>query len=193
MTCDDKARNYIVQEKAETFCMKQKRSLSGNDFVVKDLQGKKFVVFEGKAMSLRDKTKILDADGKVICVMAKKLATVTPTFKIKTPDEETELAVIRKRVVQIGGKLRIDLIDPRNDDQVIYTAESNMNRSKTVVKNTDDQVVAKIGQSLWTCKSKTLDDRDVYGISVAPGMDAVIILCFCAARDEIIEQENDDD
>ena len=159
-------------------------SWSGDDFTVSDMNTKQgFCKIDGQAISLRDTMRLKDMNGEIICVLKKKLLSLMPQYKIWSPDETKEIAIIQKRLV-IGGML-IDVCDPKNSSIVWYSMKSSVVGNQSVIRTRNGAIVGKVSMDMLSGSAFIGANR--YGIQLSPGLDAIIMICLCAARDEFIE------
>lgn len=177
-------------------------SWSGGDFDVKNNKGEVCYKVKGKVMTMRDKMVVLHPDGEKVCVIQKKLMDIRETFQIfrykpnKEGQESTEtddgtpiyrFAVIEKDMVAVTPSFTYYLYQG-NDDKVQMlhgSGEFFTLKFKMPIKQ-DDKIVASVGQtSLFQ-----LDEANTYDVEVGSGMDALGVICFAVACDEMRKKKD---
>eukprot|EP00931_Biecheleriopsis_adriatica_P094412 TRINITY_DN68066_c0_g1_i1.p1 TRINITY_DN68066_c0_g1~~TRINITY_DN68066_c0_g1_i1.p1 ORF type:complete len:247 (+),score=49.60 TRINITY_DN68066_c0_g1_i1:89-742(+) len=186
----------------EAFLIKEKFfSWSGGDFDVKNNKDEVCYKVSGKVMTMRDKMVILDPQGNKLCVIQKKLLDIRETYQIfrytpnKEGQESTEqddgtpiyrFAVIEKDIVALTPSFTYYLYQG-NDDKVQMLHGSSVLMSlkfKMPIKK-DEKLVANVGAtSLFQ-----FDVANTYAIEVGPGMDALGVICFAVACDEMRDKK----
>ena len=141
-----------------------------------------FVKVSGEAMSMRDKMRLLDMDGNVICILCRKLMSFKETFKIKTPDEQNDILTIIRRPMTLSSII-IDVVDPINEEKIYFTSKTSGLGNQTVITNSYQQIIGKIGRGILQG-----DANNKYQIQITKGIDAAILICLCAAKDEMLEK-----
>mmetsp|Transcript_147751 Transcript_147751/g.275307 ORF Transcript_147751/g.275307 Transcript_147751/m.275307 type:complete len:218 (-) Transcript_147751:125-778(-) len=191
----------ITTEKT-AFRIKEKFfSWSGGDFDVKNNKDEVCYKVSGKVMTMRDKMVIQDPTGKKVCVIQKKLMDIRSTFQIfrYTPNQEGQestetddgtpiyrFAVIEKDIMALTPSFTYYLYQGNdNKVQVLHGSTKLMSFKFQMPIKKDEQLVANVGAtSLFQ-----FDAANTYAVEVGPGMDALGVICFAVAADEIRQDD----
>jgi len=178
-------RTFAVQERALSF--------TGEDFDVFDAEsGGPYLTIRGAMLHLpgKDKMRIKTSEDEEVAVLDRKLVAMTPTYDLyrggmgaeKIGWIEKELVALTETFdVYMEGKGGIGPFKP----PPAYRIEGNFIERNFVMKNTDNEVVAKISKDSLI----QFDAFNHYQVQVAEGMDAVLVLaCTCAIDEEFDEE-----
>ncbi|CAE6390873.1 unnamed protein product [Rhizoctonia solani] len=155
-----------------TLKLREKRmSLSGDSFEITDPQGRPYFQIEGSALSFREKKTLKQADGRPILNIQNKLLTIHRQFLIYNANESTDsepLDVTFKNAAD-GRQVQFDL------------RGSFFDRNAEVTVN--GQPVARISRQFMN-SGQLLFDQQTYYLTVAPGVDAAMMVAMCVCMDE---------
>ncbi|GAA1985997.1 LURP-one-related/scramblase family protein [Kitasatospora viridis] len=148
----------------------------GEDFWIEDDHGAKAFLVDAKVLRLRDTFELKDAGGRVVAVIKEKTLSVRDAMKIEDA-RGTVIATVHKKLftpfrdkyhveLRDGGELEIhgNLIDKD------YRIESHGDR------------IAEISRKWFRL-------RDSYGVRIADGADAGLLLAVAVCVDHLVEQE----
>lgn len=154
---------YLVKQ--QLFCL-------GDDFAIKDESGKERFYVDGQAFTLlRQKLSFRDEHKKEIAFIREKLIALTPSFEILRNDEVA--AVVKKDFINVF-RLGFTVDVPGPDD--LEATGSLLDHEYTFKRG--GRVVAEVSK-------KWFSFTDTYGVDIAEGEDAVLILASTVVIDMI--------
>ncbi|MDH6128933.1 LURP-one-related family protein [Kitasatospora sp. GP82] len=149
----------------------------GEDYWIEDSGGHKAFLVDAKVLRLRDTFELKDSAGQVVAVIKEKTLTVRDAMKIESASGHV-VATVRKKLftpfrdkyhVELadGGELSVhgDLIDKE------YRIEAHGNR------------IAEISR-------KWFRFRDTYGVEIAAGADAALLLAVAVCVEHLVHEDN---
>lgn len=163
-------------------------SLSGDSFKILDAQSRD-VAFQikGKAISLRDKKQLMDANGNEIARFQSKLLSFYKTFRVYIPSKEEEVMEIKNKIAFLKSKMEATINNICDHGKPMTIEAVGDWRDKNVV------ISEKGGRELATITRKcnlkniVLEDQTYY-IRINSGVDKAMIVLLALAFDEL---END--
>jgi len=159
------------------YVMKQKLLSWGDDFNIRDEQGREVFFVDGKGFSLGNQLAFKDPQGRELAFIKQKLLSWGPTYEIH---RDGVLAATVKKELFGFFKHRFEVDVPGPDD---LEAEGDfMDHEYTFRRG--DRVVATVSMR-WFSFS------DTYGIDVADGEDPVLILASAVVIDQICHSGDD--
>lgn len=154
---------YIVKQKLFSF---------GDDFAIKDEHGNEAFSVDGKAFTiLREKLAFLDAKKHEVAFIREKLIALTPSFEILRNGEVA--AVVKKDLINLF-RVGFTVDVPGPDD--LEATGSLLDHEYTFRRGS--RVVAEVSK-------KWFSFTDTYGVDVAAGEDAVLVLASTVVIDMI--------
>jgi uncharacterized protein YxjI len=151
------------------YVMKQKLFAFGDDFVIKDENGRDAFFVDGKAFSLGDQLSFQDMHGNELAYIKQKLFAWGKTYEIY---RSGQLAAVVKKELFTLFKCRFTVDVPGPDDLEatgdFTDHEYGFARGSRAVAQVSKQWFS------WT---------DTYGIDVADGEDAVLVLASAVVVD----------
>lgn len=154
---------YIVKQKLFSF---------GDDFAIKDEHGNEAFSVDGKAFTLlREKLAFLDAKKNEVAFIREKLIALTPSFEILRNGEVA--AVVKKDLINLF-RVGFTVDVPGPDD--LEATGSLLDHEYTFRRGS--KVVAEVSK-------KWFSFTDTYGVDVAAGEDAVLVLASTVVIDMI--------
>ena len=154
---------YIVKQKLFSF---------GDDFAIKDENGNEAFSVDGKAFTLlREKLAFLDAKKNEVAFIREKLIALTPSFEILRNGEVA--AVVKKDLINLF-RVGFTVDVPGPDD--LEATGSLLDHEYTFRRGS--KVVAEVSK-------KWFSFTDTYGVDVAAGEDAVLVLASTGLIDMI--------
>jgi uncharacterized protein YxjI len=154
---------YIVKQKLFSF---------GDDFAIKDEHGHEAFSVDGKAFTLlREKLAFLDAKKNEVAFIREKLIALTPSFEILRDGKVA--AVVKKDFINLF-RVGFTVDVPGPDD--LEATGSLLDHEYTFRRGS--KVVAEVSK-------KWFSFTDTYGVDVAAGEDAVLVLASTVVIDMI--------
>lgn len=139
----------------------------GDDSWVEDAAGNRVYKVNGKAMRLRDTWILEDMAGREMAKIRERKLSVRDAMTIEFGDRD---ATVKKALVGIRKRFRIE-VDGGDD----LKAHGNFLEHEYEIESDDG--------TIGTVSKKWFRVRDTYGVEVAPGIDAAMILSITVAID----------
>jgi uncharacterized protein YxjI len=160
------------------YVMKEKLFCWGNDFNIKDDQGRDVYYVDGKAFSVGDQLSFQDMHGNELTYIRQRLLSWGPTYEIHRSGK-LYATVQKKLFTFFQGKFLIDVPGP-ND----LEAEGDFLHHEYVFRR-GSQTVAEVSKRWfsWT---------DTYGVDINEGEDDVLLLASSVVIDMVCHDDNDD-
>lgn len=158
------------------YVMKQKFWSWGDDFAIRDEQGREAFFVDGKAFSWGDKLSFQDANGSELAFIRQKLLSWGPTYEIER--NGAIAAVVKKKLFTfLHCRFTVDVPGP--DD--LEARGDFLDHEYGFERH--GQAVAQVSKRwfAWT---------DTYGIDVTSGEDDVLILASAVVIDMACHQES---
>ena len=161
------------------YVMKQKLLSFGDDFAIRDAEGREVLYVDGKVFSLGDKLIFKDTAGREVARIEQKLIAISPTWEIYRDGKA--FATVKKSLFSIlHCKFSVDIPGP--DD---LEARGNLlDHEYTFTRG--NQVVAEVSK-------KWFSFTDSYGVDVAEGEDYVLLLACAVVLDMACHKHENDD
>ena len=149
--------------------LKQKLLCFGDDYTIKDSEGRDAFFVDGRAFSFGQKLSFQNMAGEEVAFIAQKLLSWGPTYEIYRGGDL--FAVVKKSLFTLFHcQFTIDVPGP--DD---YTAEGNFMDMEYVFSRSAGQV-AQVSKRFFSF-------TDTYGVEIAEGEDDVTILAAAVVID----------
>jgi uncharacterized protein YxjI len=158
------------------YVMKQKLFCWGDDFFIKDDQGRDMFFVDGKVFSLGDKLSFQDTAGSELAFISQKLLSWGPTYEIY---RGPELAAVVKKSLFTFFHCKFTVDVPGPDD---LEAEGNFLDHEYQFTR-DGRTVASVSKQ-WFSWS------DTYGVEIAEGEDDVLILASTVVIDMACHEDH---
>jgi len=153
------------------YVMKQKLFCWGDDFAIKDDQGRDVFFVDGKAFSIGEKLSFQDMGGNELAFISQKLLAWGPTYEIYRGSELA--AVVKKHLFTfLNCKFTVDVPGP--DD---LEAEGNF--------LDHEYRFTRGGRIVATVSKQWFSWTDTYGVEIADGEDDVLILASTVVIDMV--------
>lgn len=153
------------------FVMRQKLLCFGDDFQIKDAEGRERYYVDGKALSFGDKLSFQDMAGNELAFIRQKLLAWGPTYQIYCDGDLA--AVVKKHLFTLFRcKFTVDVPGP--DD--LEAQGSFMDMEYTFERG---------GRTVAEVSKKWFSIRDTYGVDIDRGEDEVLILASAVVIDLI--------
>lgn len=163
-------------EQAETsghrYVMRQKLLSIGDDFFIKNAQGERVLMVDGKALRIRGVLFIRDMQGNELLKIQEKLLPIRETMTIH-------------RGSDVAASVHKALVGPLRDRfQVEVPGGEDM---RTVGNIFDHEYrMEQDGQNIAEISKRWFRLRDAYGVDIAPGQDDVLILTISICIDQMV-------
>lgn len=158
------------------YVVRQRMFSIGDDFWITDETGNRAFLVNGKAMRLRETFELKDPAGTVVATVRKKMFAFRDTMEIER--DGAVIATVRKTVFSpLRHRLTIDLADggqlEATGDLIGHEFDISSGR----------QTLAHVSRAWFSF-------RDTYGVEVAAGADAALLLAVAVCLDRIHDEEN---
>jgi uncharacterized protein YxjI len=151
------------------YVMKQKLFSWGDDFYIRDEQGREVFLVDGKALSFGDQLSFRDLGGRELAFIRQKLLSFGLTYEIYR-DGEVAAVVTKELFTFFSCRFTVDVAGP--DD---LQASGNF---------TDHEYVfTRAARTVATVSKEWFSFSDTYGVDVAAGEDDVLILASTVVID----------
>jgi uncharacterized protein YxjI len=159
------------------YVMRQKLLSWGDDYVIKDEEGRERYLVDGKAISWGGQLSFQDLDGRELAFIKQKMFKLSPTYEIHRAGELA--AVVQKELFALlHHRFTVDVPGP--DD---LEAKGDFLDHEYVFER-DGDAVATVSKRwfAWT---------DTYGIDVENGEDDVLVLASAVVIDLVCHDRKD--
>ena len=159
-----------VSATVRRFMLRQKTFAFGDDYTVRDESGQPAYIIDGKALRVRDTLYFNDLQGNNLYFIQEKLARLRDSMSIYR-GQETVARVHNALITPLRNRFHIDVIGqaPLTAMGKFIWAEYTISRGSTAIATITKR---------WNWLA-----RDTYGIEVAPGEDAPLMLAFAVCID----------
>nr|WP_202796920.1 LURP-one-related family protein [Pedosphaera parvula] len=151
--------------------MKQKVFSFGDDFVIKDEQGKEVFFVDGRAFSLGDKLSFQDMSGNELAFISQKLLSWGPTYEIYRGGD---LAAVVKKHLFTPLHCRFTVDVPGPDDLEARGSFTDM-----------EYTFERGGRRVAEVSKRWFSWSDTYGVETTPDADDILILASTVVIDLI--------
>jgi uncharacterized protein YxjI len=150
--------------------MRQKLLSIGDDFTIEDESGNRAFTVDGKALRLRATLRFLDADGTELYKIQKKVARVRDTMEVERAGGGVAAKVHNAVLTPLRDRWSIDVPGGQDLSAVgnVLDHEYRIERGR--------QPVATVSKAWFRV-------RDSYGVEVAAGEDAALMLAIAVVID----------
>lgn len=153
------------------YVLKQKFWSFGDDFKIRDAAGDDVFFVDGRAFSWGDKLSFQDMQGRELAFIRQKLLAWGPTYYIER--EGHVFAEVRKHLFTLFRcKFTVDVPGP--DD--LEAQGDFLDREYTFERH---------GRTIATVSKRWFSWTDTYGVDIAEGEDAVLILASAVVIDMV--------
>jgi len=159
------------------YLMRQKLLSWGDDFVVKDEEGREAFFVDGKAFSLGNQLSFQDMQGNELAFIRQKLLAWGPTYEIYRGGDVR--AVVKKDIFTLFHcSFSVDVPGP--DD---LEARGDFTDHEYAFRRGDDLVA--------TVSKRWFSLADTYGVDIADGEDDILILASTVVIDMACHEKRD--
>jgi uncharacterized protein YxjI len=149
--------------------MRQKLLSFGDDYTIRDGDGREAYYVDGRAFSIGDKLSFQDMQGNELAFIRQRLLAIGKTYDIERAGQVT---TIRKELFTLFScRFTVDVPGP--DD---LEARGNLLDMEYEFVDTAGDVAATVSRRWFAL-------ADTYGIQIAEGRDDVLILCAAVVID----------
>ncbi len=170
-------RDRIQERRAENsgeqfFTMRQKMLSIGDDYWIEDSSGNRVFKVDGKALRVRETLKFDDAQGNELLKIQERMARVRDTMKIEDANGNTVATVKKAMITPLRERWHVEVSNGPD-----LKVQGNLVDHEYELE-ADGQKVAEVSKR-W------LRVADSYGVQVAPGQNAVLMLAVATILDEM--------
>jgi uncharacterized protein YxjI len=152
--------------------MREKMLSIGDDFWIEDESGRRAFKVDGKALRLRQTLVIEDANGAEVVKIQDRPVRVREVMEIENAGGSTVATVKKAMISPLRERFTVDLAAGGE-----LTAQGN-------IVDHEFEIEAG-GTKVAEVSKKWFRVRDSYGIEVAPGQDAALMLAIAVCIDEM--------
>ncbi|UZJ55507.1 hypothetical protein CBS101457_004827 [Exobasidium rhododendri] len=163
----------------------RKVSITGDDFAVKDaVSGQTMFQVHGKVFSISDKKDVQDAQGRALFTLRKKHLALRSTYQGLDPQNGKVIFVVESALIAIGTKLTAKFTNSAGNgqDMTLHLKGDLFDRSAEIT-TAEGIPVARIARSFLNA-GQLFFDQQTYVLTIAPGVDASLLLAICICLDE---------
>jgi uncharacterized protein YxjI len=161
------------------YLMRQKVFSLGDDYVVKDQDGRDRFIVDGRAFSLGDKLSFRDASGRELAFIRQRLLSFGPTYDIEVAGRT--VATVKKELFTfLHCRFSVDVPGP--DD---LEARGDFLDAEYELGHVQD------GRSAARVSKRWFSFSDTYGVDVQPGEHDVLILATTVVIDLCCHADSD--
>ena len=153
------------------YLMKQKLFSWGDDFYIRDAEGREVYFVDGKAFSLGNQLSFQDLGGNELAFIRQKLLSWGPTYEIH---RNGTLAAVVKKELFTFFRCRFNVDVPGPDD--LEAAGNFMDHEYAFTRA--DRPAAQVSKRWFTW-------ADTYGVDVADGEDDLLVLASTVVIDMV--------
>ncbi len=150
----------------------------GDDYWIEDEDGRKAYLVDGKVLRLRDTFELKDASGRVVAVIKEKTFTVRDAMKIENADGDVVATVREKLFTPFRDTYRVELADGGE-----LKIHGDLIGKDYTIENHDGDELARISRKWFRV-------RETYGVKIAEGADAGLLLAITACVDHLSDDED---
>jgi uncharacterized protein YxjI len=159
------------------FVLREKLFGFGDDFYIQDEYGRNAFLVDGRAFSIGDKLAFRDMAGNELAFIKQRLVALRPTYQIYRNGELA--ATVNKAMFSLfRDRFSIDVPGP-ND---LEARGSFLDHEYEFTRG--GQTVARVSKSWFSF-------RDTYGVDIADGEDAVLILATAVVIDLVSHDDEE--
>jgi uncharacterized protein YxjI len=153
------------------FKMREKLLSFGDDFWIEDERGRRAYFVDGKALRVRQTLLFKDPQGNELASIQEKMARVRDTMDIERNGQR--LATVKKAMITpLRERYSIDL-----------ASGGEMEAKGNIVDH--EYTIERDGRKVAEASKKWFRVADTYGIEIAPGEDAVLLLAAVVIIDSM--------
>jgi uncharacterized protein YxjI len=147
----------------------------GDDFWIEDEHGRKAFLVDAKALRIRETFELKDTGGRVVAVIKHKALSVRDAMKIEDNRGEVIATVRKKLFTPFRDKYHVELRDGGE-----LEIHGNLIEKEYRIESHGDRI-AEISRKWFRL-------RDSYGVRIADGADAGLLLAVAVCVDHLVEE-----
>lgn len=155
------------------YVMKQKVWSWSDSFTIKDEHENPFAIVEGKALGFGDKLAFRDPDGNDLAQIKEVVMSWGPTYEIHRGGEVA--AVVKQKLSLMRSKFTIEA----GGDELLAVGDYSDH----------EYTVERAGNTIATISKAWFAWSDTYGVEIADGEDAVLLLAATVAIDCMLDKD----
>jgi uncharacterized protein YxjI len=156
--------------------MRQKLLSWGDDYVIKDEEGRELYLVDGKAISWGGQLSFQDLDGRELAFIKQKMFKLSPTYEIHR-NGELAAVVQQELFALLHHRFTVDVPGP--DD---LEAKGDF--------LDHEYVFTRGGREVATVSKRWFALADTYGVEVSEGEDDVLILASAVVVDQACHRDD---
>jgi uncharacterized protein YxjI len=159
------------------YILRQRLLSFGDDFTIRDEQGRDVYFVDGKVLTIRDALSFQDMQGNELARIHRRLLSLGPTYQIERAGRVTSVhkhlfTLLRcKFTVDVPGPDDLEAAGDFLDHEYEFRTES--------------------GRAVATVSKRWFALTDTYGVDIAPGQDEVTILAAAIVIDRCCHERKD--
>lgn len=157
---------------AVRYRMRERLVSIGDDFWIEDDHGNRAFKVDGKALRVRSTLHFEDPSGQRLASIQERVARVRDTMEIEGPDGSTIATVKKAMITPLRERYSVSV--PGGED--LHVQGNIVDHEYEI--DADGRKVAEVSKRWFRV-------RDTYGVEVAPGQNAVLMLAITVAIDSI--------
>jgi uncharacterized protein YxjI len=161
-----------------TYPVRERMLGIGEDFWIKDENGRKAFLVDGKALRLRETFELKDAAGTVLLEVKAKRLAIRDTMTVENAAGE-KVATVAKKVFT---PLRDQFVAEVHDGTKLEITGSLLDKEYGIIG--PQGPVAQISRKWFRL-------RDTYGVDIAPGQDEALIIAIAVCVDRLTAHRQD--
>ncbi|MCX4745883.1 LURP-one-related family protein [Kitasatospora sp. NBC_01287] len=150
----------------------------GDDYWIEDEHGEKAFLVDAKVLRIRDTFELRDPEGRVVAVIKSKALSIRDAMKIEDAHGEV-VATVRKK-----------LFTPFRDKYHVELGDGGELEIHGDLIDKDYRIEDEHGAKVAEISRKWFRFRDTYGVRIADGADAALLLAVAVCVDHLVHQEN---
>lgn len=176
-------RDHLHNSEVILKLTESRMSWTGDDFTIKDAQGRPAFECRAKAMSVHGRKEFYDASGRHLFTVIKRILAIHATFDGVDPKDDDKVLFTVKKGFSLGAKLSVKFknIIADGQEQRFELRGDWFDRKAELTWN--GVPVARIGRSFLNIR-EAMFDKQTYYLSVAPGVDAAMLVAVAICLDE---------
>jgi uncharacterized protein YxjI len=155
-----------------TYRMRQKLVAIGDDYWIEDEQGRRVFKVNGKAVRFRDTLVLEDADGTELLKLQERKLHLRDTMVIEDPSGHKVATVKKAMITPLRERFDVDVEDGED-----------MEVKGNIVDH--EYHITQDGEQVAEVSKKWFRVADTYGVEVADGSDAALLLAIAAVIDSM--------
>ena len=155
---------------ATRYCMRQRLLSIGDDYTIEDARGDRVFKLDGKALRIRKTIVLKDMDDRELYKIQERMLHIRDSMEIEGPDGSRVAIVHKAMVAPFRERWAVNL----QDGPDLHVQGNIVDHEYTVER--DGTKIAEVSKRWFRA-------RDTYGVEVAPGGDAPLLLAVSAVID----------